>query len=688
MATVDLGKIKFHWRGAFSNSNTYEADDVVSHAGSSWIYVNTTSKTGTNAGAPSNSNTTHWNLMADGTLPLTTAGDLLSHDGNNAIRVPVGNVGSAVKVTSANTLGFGTVGGFEGQDILSCNIPLYANSNNSTLGGTDGKYPWLARYNGKSGATEDWIPQDGMINGRCGPVKRDTEQMICSTTSLHWINSKHEPMTAGYQQPGLGSGTNTTQFEMSHHYAQLSMEFGGMAADEYFVRQWFNTHSTVLLTNKGNIWVGGENGSGQLGLGDTVDRYQLVRNPYFGPDATTNSVSMEVSCVATNDAKGYQGMGNTHYFCITHNGDVYAFGWGGSGSHGLGNTNNATTPTKISGLSNIVQISAGYNDTMFVDSNGNAYHTGSNTNSISSLGAARTSPAQMTAVTNCAQILCHNTYYYNGGVAAQAYYIDTSGNLYGIGYGSSGSLGQGNTNNQSAWVQIGGSENYAAIQVAGNATTASVVAWKGNPSGVDGPGDMYTYTIASRTGMSFNVFGYNGHGALMQGNTTANSAVLDPQTTTFGSNRLKTVTSSADGVIQTNNVLFPRNEMIACFPFRTSGYNAPGWWGLDKQGRLWIWGYMAAPYDYQANTSAVNFTNAYMYPSGNQHTLTGQSSWWLGSDDIKFEDIYSIGHYYSGYWTHFARFSDNSLWGIGNNYYYQHGTNTNTGFRFWHKINP
>ena len=77
-----------------------------------------------------------------------------------------------------------------------------------------------------------------------------------------------------------------------------------------------------------------------------------------------------------------------------------------------------------------------------------------------------------------------------------------------------------------------------------------------------------------------------------------------------------------------------------------------------------------------------------MYPSGNQHTLIGQSSWWLGSDDIRFEDIYSIGHYYSGYWTHFARFSDNSLWGHGNNYYYQHGTNTNTNFRFWHKINP
>ena len=50
MATVDLGKIKFTWRGAFSTSNTYEADDVVSHSGSSWVYVNSTAKTGTDAG--------------------------------------------------------------------------------------------------------------------------------------------------------------------------------------------------------------------------------------------------------------------------------------------------------------------------------------------------------------------------------------------------------------------------------------------------------------------------------------------------------------------------------------------------------------------------------------------------------------------------------------------------------------
>ena len=53
MATIDVGKIKFTWRSAFSTSNTYEKDDVVEHSGSSWVYVNTTNNTGSAAGAPS-----------------------------------------------------------------------------------------------------------------------------------------------------------------------------------------------------------------------------------------------------------------------------------------------------------------------------------------------------------------------------------------------------------------------------------------------------------------------------------------------------------------------------------------------------------------------------------------------------------------------------------------------------------
>ena len=31
MATVNLGAIKFNWKGAFNNSTAYAVDDVVSH---------------------------------------------------------------------------------------------------------------------------------------------------------------------------------------------------------------------------------------------------------------------------------------------------------------------------------------------------------------------------------------------------------------------------------------------------------------------------------------------------------------------------------------------------------------------------------------------------------------------------------------------------------------------------------
>ena len=50
MATIDVGKLKFTFKGAFATGTTYEKDDVVSFGGSSWIYVNATSKTGSAAG--------------------------------------------------------------------------------------------------------------------------------------------------------------------------------------------------------------------------------------------------------------------------------------------------------------------------------------------------------------------------------------------------------------------------------------------------------------------------------------------------------------------------------------------------------------------------------------------------------------------------------------------------------------
>ena len=131
-----------------------------------------------------------------------------------------------------------------------------------------------------------------MPNGACGPVKRDRNDHATNYTCVKWINTNHEPMIAGYGYQGWDQSFWVYN-EQPHNMLQLSTEFGGMAADEYFVRMWYN--QLQWLTNKGNVWAMGENGSGQLGLGDTTDRYQLVRNPYLGPDATNNSITCEVA---------------------------------------------------------------------------------------------------------------------------------------------------------------------------------------------------------------------------------------------------------------------------------------------------------------------------------------------------------------------------------------------------------
>ena len=59
MATLDLGKIKFVWRGAYNPATAYEVDDFVSFNGSSYV-----SKVATTGNAPTD--TTKWDLLAQG----------------------------------------------------------------------------------------------------------------------------------------------------------------------------------------------------------------------------------------------------------------------------------------------------------------------------------------------------------------------------------------------------------------------------------------------------------------------------------------------------------------------------------------------------------------------------------------------------------------------------------------------
>ena len=112
MATIDLGKIKFNWRGTYAGGTAYVPDDVVYYmdgsVGSSYMCV-----ANTTGNAPSSGGTLHgsWDYLAKGqaTSPTTTQGDLIVRGASADQRLAIGSAGQALKVNSSgNGLEYGS----------------------------------------------------------------------------------------------------------------------------------------------------------------------------------------------------------------------------------------------------------------------------------------------------------------------------------------------------------------------------------------------------------------------------------------------------------------------------------------------------------------------------------------------------------------------------------------------------
>jgi len=99
MATVNLGRIKFVWQGAYNGATAYVADDVVSYNGSSYICI--LASTGN---LPTN--TTYWNLMAQTGTDITSIaglaqGDVLYYNGTSWVRLGAGTSGQFLKTNGS-----------------------------------------------------------------------------------------------------------------------------------------------------------------------------------------------------------------------------------------------------------------------------------------------------------------------------------------------------------------------------------------------------------------------------------------------------------------------------------------------------------------------------------------------------------------------------------------------------------
>ena len=113
MATINLGSIKFKWKGTYNGATAYTVDDVVEYNGSSYICILASTgnlPTDTTYFEQMSSAGTNGTDGTDLTTTLTTQGDIVYRDGSGLQRLGAGTSGQVLQTngTGANP-SWGTV---------------------------------------------------------------------------------------------------------------------------------------------------------------------------------------------------------------------------------------------------------------------------------------------------------------------------------------------------------------------------------------------------------------------------------------------------------------------------------------------------------------------------------------------------------------------------------------------------
>lgn len=235
-----------------------------------------------------------------------------------------------------------------------------------------------------TGTTPSIVPQNTPT-----PAKRAVS-ILCdvngSAPSCCFVTSDDQIMSCGQSDNGIFSrveGIGTVPAPVALNGTKTGT----------WVKLYTTRYNIYALTSTGEVWGMGNNGAGQLGLGDTTltsQRYRMLHKipvPVAIADLAIPSGADVLGCV----------------FARTSSGDVWAWGNNAIGQLGLGDLVNRVSPVQISALSNISKISVG--------------------------GAASN-----------AHVLAMNT----------------SGALYAWGYNGQGQLGLGDTTNRTAPTLVAG----------------------------------------------------------------------------------------------------------------------------------------------------------------------------------------------------------------------------------------
>ena len=197
------------------------------------------------------------------------------------------------------------------------------------------------------------------------------------------------------------------------------------------------SNASYVIDQNGNLYAWGDNKFGQLGIGDTTNRYLPVKVPF--PDGVTGWIDVSAS--------------NNHCLAIGNDNNLYAWGNNCCGQLGIGDTTNAYLPVKIPfpvGVTGWVKIAAGISQSLAIGNDGNLYTWGGNY--YGELGIGNT-------IIQKSPIMVPDPYMVTGwsDVSAGSYVSvaeDNHGNMYSCGYNIYGQLGIGQSANRNYFTKI------------------------------------------------------------------------------------------------------------------------------------------------------------------------------------------------------------------------------------------
>lgn len=253
----------------------------------------------------------------------------------------------------------------------------------------------------------------------------------------------------------------------------------------------YNLGHTLAGKIDGTLWSWGNNGLGQLGLGD-----------YYETDIPTQ--------IGTDSDWSRTATGWLHTIALKTDGTLWSCGYNADGELGLGDTIDKLSPNRVGNDADWSMISAGYRHTLAIKGNsptgGTLWAWGLNSSGQLGFsgpqggpGAMRTTPNQIGNASDWSMVTAGAEY---------SIALKTNRSIWSWGLNDAGQLGLGtsgagtnrNTPSQistaSDWVEIDGGNKHTLARKTNN----TIWSWGGNQYGQLGLGNVITRSVPTQVG--------------------------------------------------------------------------------------------------------------------------------------------------------------------------------------------